>query len=103
MRRIKKHDLVAVISGKDKGKRGSVLELCCKDNTVKVQGIGMVVRHAKARRQGEVSRIKQEESFISVSNVMLIDKKSHKPCRVGVQVSADGSRVRVNTVTREAV
>lgn len=70
---VKKNDLVKVITGKDKGKEGRVIAVVSKKNKVMVQGVGMVTRHYKARKQGETSGLKQQETFIDVSNVKLIN------------------------------
>lgn len=67
---IKKNDMVVVISGADKGKKGTVLEVLPKKGKIKVQGIAIVSRHTKARRQGEKSAIKKLERFIDLSNVL---------------------------------
>jgi large subunit ribosomal protein L24 len=71
MQHIKKDDLVIVISGKDKGKKGHVVEVLPKKGKVKVRGVAIVTTHYKARRQGETSAIKKEESYIDISNVVL--------------------------------
>ncbi len=72
MARIKKNDEVMVIAGDDKGKQGKVLVLDTKRSLVRVQGIGLVSRHYKARKQGEKSTIKIFERFIHISNVKSI-------------------------------
>lgn len=100
MERIKKNDKVVVISGKDKGRRGVVLEVASKKNKVKVQGIGLVARHYKARRRGEEPGIKQQESFVDVCKVMLVDPQGDTPCRVGFVVNDQGVKVRVNKRTK---
>jgi large subunit ribosomal protein L24 len=64
--RIKKDDLVTVVSGKDKGKQGRIIEIDTKNEKVLVKGLGIVTRHVKAKRQGEKSRIAKEESYINV-------------------------------------
>ena len=66
---IKKNDMVLVITGADKGKKGSVIEILPEKGKIKVQGVAIVTRHAKARRQGEKSAIKKLERFIDISNV----------------------------------
>ncbi len=70
MMRVKKNDLVVVLSGKDKGKQGTVIEILPKKGKVKVQGVAVVTRHYKPRRKGEVASIKKVESFIALSKVM---------------------------------
>ncbi len=86
MMRIKKNDTVLVLTGRDKGKRGTVLEVVTDKGLVKVAGIAMVTKHYKARKQGEVSAIKKQEGYINASNVMLISSDK-KPCRVNFKVS----------------
>ncbi len=68
---IKKNDVVYILSGKDKGKTGTVLSVSPKNAKVKVKGIGLIVRHYKARKQGEQSGIKKIERYIDISNVMI--------------------------------
>jgi len=68
---IKKGDLVYVLTGKDKGKKGSVLCVLPKEKKVMVKGVSLVTRHYKARKQGEVSGIKKVERYINISNVMI--------------------------------
>jgi large subunit ribosomal protein L24 len=102
MERIKKQDMVIVLTGKDKGKKGSVIDILPKKGKVKVKGVAIVTRHVKARRQGENSMIKKEESFIDISNVMPIDPKSDKPSRVNFAQSETGSKTRISNVSKEA-
>lgn len=92
---IKKDDLVAVISGRDKNKQGRVIEILPKKGKVMIQGLVMVKRHAKARKQGEVSAIKEKESFIETSKVMPICKACNKPSRVNFITTADENKARV--------
>ncbi|MBM18175.1 MAG: 50S ribosomal protein L24 [Epsilonproteobacteria bacterium] len=80
--RLKKNEKVMVVAGKDKGKVGEVLELCCKYGKVKVRGVNMITRHVKARKQGEVGGIQKREAYIHASNVMPIDSMTGKPVRV---------------------
>lgn len=83
MNRIKKNDTVLVISGKDKGKKGSVIDVICKSGRILVQGVNVVVRHVKARKQGEIAGIKHEERPIDISNVMPVCPSCKKACRIG--------------------
>jgi large subunit ribosomal protein L24 len=103
MMRIRKNDTVQVMTGKDKGKRGTVLELNQEKGLVKVTGIGMVTKHQKARRQGEVASIKIRESFINLSNVMLVSAADSKPTRVGIKVQEDGTKVRISRRTQQVL
>ena len=96
--KVRKNDTVEVISGKDKGKRGRVIEVLPKRALVRVEGVSRIKRHTKPNPQKNVKGgIVERESPIHVSNVALIDPKSDKPTRVGRRVLADGARVRVAT------
>ena len=90
--RIKKNDTVLVITGKDKGKQGSVIKVDPKKDEVLVKGIGVVTRHLKARRSGQQSRITKEESNISLCKVMPVCPSCKKGCRVQVKFLEEGNK-----------
>jgi large subunit ribosomal protein L24 len=96
MTRIKKHDLVHVLTGKDKGKRGEVIEILLKKGKVKVKGVFLQTRHTKNSTAGGVGGVRTEEGFIDLSNVMPICKSTGKPCRVRIKQLEDGSKARVS-------
>ena len=100
--RIKKGDMVTVISGKDKGKAGSVLKMLRKDNRLLVQGVNLVKRHQKQTFNQEGGII-QKEASIHISNVAHIDPASKKPTRVGIKFLKDGSKVRVAKRSGETI
>jgi large subunit ribosomal protein L24 len=94
--KIKKNDQVAVIAGRDKGKRGRVLEVAPTTGKIKVEGVGIIKRHQKANPQSNRGGgIIEKEAFINISNVQLIDPQSGKPTRVKYLVESDGSKIRV--------
>ena len=96
--RIRKNDTVEVISGKDKGKRGRVIEVLPKLERVRIEGVNKIKRHTKPNPQKNVKGgIVERENPVHVSNVALIDPKSDKPTRVGIKTMSDGTRVRVAT------
>lgn len=103
MNNIKKNDIVYILSGSDKGKQGKVLEILPKKSLVKVSGIGIVTKHAKARKQGDVPSIKHIESFINISKVMLVNPHDSKPTRVGFRILDDGKKVRICKRTNEII
>ena len=70
---IKRGDNVYVLSGKDKGKTGEVIAVLPKKGKVMVKGIAVATRHVKARKQGETSGIRKEESYIDASKVMSVE------------------------------
>ena len=95
---VKKNDTVVVISGKDKGKEGTVIACFPKTNRVTVQNINMVVRHTKANAMGQQGGKIKKEMPIDVSNVMVKCPKCGKPTRVAHKVTsvanAEGKQVR---------
>jgi len=93
MSKIKKGDDVIVITGKDKGKRGTVLEV--KDDRVMVENINMVKKHTKANpAAGESGGIIDKEMPLDVSNVALFNPATNKADRVGFRTLEDGRKVR---------
>lgn len=94
--KIRKNDNVAVIAGRDKGKRGRVLEVAPATGKIKIEGVGIIKRHQKANPQSNRSGgIIEKEAFINISNVQLIDPQSGKPTRVRYLIESDGSKTRV--------
>ena len=86
---VRKDDTVLVIAGKDKGKKGKVLESFPEKNRIAVANVNMVVRHVKPRQQGQEGGRIQKEAPIHVSNVMLVCPKCDKPTRVGHEFEGD--------------
>ncbi|MFG6150703.1 50S ribosomal protein L24 [Halobacillus sp. B23F22_1] len=99
---VKKGDKVMVISGKDKGKQGTILEAFPKKERVLVEGINEVKKHAKPSQDNPQGGILTKEAPIHVSNVMPIDPKSGEPTRVGYKVE-DGKKVRIAKKSGEAL
>ena len=94
--KIKKNDQVVIIAGRDKGKRGRVLEVAPITGKVKVEGAGVIKRHQRANPQSNRGGgIIEKEAFINISNVQLIDPQSGKPTRIRYQIEGDGSKIRV--------
>ena len=93
--RIKRDDEVLIISGKDKGKRGTVIRVLADVNRVVVEGINMATRHLPHRHGVTQSGIVQSELPMSLSNVMLIDPETGNAGRTGQKVLEDGTKVRV--------
>lgn len=92
---IKKDDLVVVLSGKDKGKKGKVLSADPKNGKVIVEGVNVAKRHLKARRPGEEGGIIKKETPIYASKVMRVCPKCDKPTREAHMTLKDGKKVRV--------
>ena len=94
--KIRKGDQVIVMTGRDKGKRGRILEVNPTVGKVKVEGVAIVKRHQRPNPQaGRGGGILEKEAFINISNVQLIDPQSGKATRVRYDVADDGSKTRV--------
>ena len=101
--KIKKGDKVVVITGKDRGKRGTVRAVIVKHNRVLVEGVNIIKRHQRARSQNQVSAIIEREAPIHASNVMLIDPNNDGPTRVTFRKREDGTLVRVGKRSGEDI
>lgn len=94
--KIKKNDQVVIIAGRDKGKRGRVLEVVPARGKVKVEGAGIIKKHQRANPgANRGGGIIDKEAFIDISNVQLIDPQTGKPTRARYQVESDGTKIRV--------
>lgn len=94
MQKIKKGDEVISISGKDKGKRGTVLRVIA-DSKVIVEGINRVKKHMKPNpMKGQVGGIVDKDMPLDISNVALFNSATQKADRVGIKILEDGRRVR---------
>lgn len=92
--KIKKGDTVVVLTGRDKGKTGEVLQVLPAENKALVRGVNIVRRHQK-QTQTQEAGIVAKESAIHISNIAIADPKDGKASRVGFQVKEDGTKVRV--------
>ena len=92
---VKKDDTVIVISGDDKGKKGKVLEVSPKEGKVIVQGINVVTKHSKPRRQGEAGGIVKVEGAMYADKVQLYCDKCGKGVRAKTVIKEDGKKARV--------
>ena len=94
--KVKKGDQVVVMAGKDRGKRGRVLDVKPREGKVKVEGIAIVKRHQKANPGANKSGgIIEKEAYVDISNVQLIDPATGKATRVRYDVGSDGKKSRV--------
>jgi large subunit ribosomal protein L24 len=105
MNKIRKGDEVVVIGGKDKGRRGTVLQLL-DDDRVLVEGINIAKKHQKANPNAippVEGGIVDKEMPLNISNVLVFNPKTKKGDRVGIRVSDDGSKQRIFRSTGETV
>ena len=93
--KIKKGDTIIVISGKDKGKKGKILQVFPKDNRIVVEGINLRKKHVRPRRQGEKGQTVEMPSPFQVSNIKIICTKCKKPTRIGYKLQENGKKYRV--------
>ena len=98
--KIKKGDLVKVIAGKDKDKEGKVIAVNAKNNTLLVEGVNMITKHAKPSMANQQGGIVHQEGPINVSNVMLIHEG--KATRVGFKMEGD-KKVRYAKATGKVI
>jgi len=91
--KIKKGDRVVILAGRDKGKRGEVIEVSPKESRALVRGMNMIRRHQK-QTASEQGGIVSKEAPIHVSNLAHEDPKDGKPTRVGFKLLEDGKKVR---------
>jgi len=100
---IRKGDTVKVLAGDDKGKQGKVLEVNREKRRALVEGVNMMTKHTKpsaGKPEGGISKV---ESFIHISNLMLIDPASGNPTRVGRKLNDKGKLQRFSKKTGEII
>jgi large subunit ribosomal protein L24 len=99
---IRKNDIVLVISGKDKGKKGKVRYAFPKEKRLIVEGANMIKRHSRARAATRQAGIIEREAPLHVSKVMLICNKCNRPTRLGFRFLEE-KRVRVCSSCHEVI
>jgi len=99
--KIRKGDRVVVLTGKDKGRQGSVSKVFPKESRVLVDGLNMVQRHTRPSQGDPQGGIKNKEASLHLSNVAVVDSKG-KPTRVGFRVDGD-KKVRFAKTTGEVI
>ncbi len=100
---IAKNDIVEVIAGNDRGKRGKVLKVVPTTKRVIVEGVNFVHRHTKPRTQGDQGGIIEKEAPIDASNVMLVCTKCDTGVRIRTKILADKTKTRVCTQCGEMI
>lgn len=100
---VKKGDTVQVISGRDKGKVGEILQAIPKTSQVVVKGVNVRTKHVKPRQEGESGQIATFEAPIHSSNVMLYSEKEKVASRICYSFTDDGRKVRMLKKTGEII
>lgn len=93
--KIKKGDTVIVVTGKDAGKKGKVIQAMPSENRVIVENVNMVTKHKKPTQRVQQGGIVHQEAPINVSNVMIVDPKLCVATKVGYKVNEKGDKVRI--------
>jgi large subunit ribosomal protein L24 len=99
---IRKGDNVIVTTGRDKGKKGSVIKVFPEENRALVQGVNVVKRHQR-QTQTQQAGIVSKEAPINLSNIAHVDPKSGKATRIGSKTLSDGRKVRFAKKSGEVI
>jgi large subunit ribosomal protein L24 len=83
---IKKGDKVKILSGKDKGKTGKVLQIFVSQNRASVEGLNLLIKHMRPRKQGEQGQRIEFPAPLNLSNMMIVCPKCGKPTRIGAKI-----------------
>jgi large subunit ribosomal protein L24 len=103
MNKIRKGDMVVLIAGRDKGRRGAVIEVLA-DNRVRVEGLNMSKKHQRPNPQiGQQGGIIERESPLHISNVALFNPLTKKADRIGFKELEDGRKVRIFKSNKEMI
>lgn len=100
--KIRKGDEVIVLTGRDKGKKGRVLQVIRKDKRALVEGVNIIKRHTRPS-QTEPGGIVEREASLNISNLAHVDPKDGVPTRVGYRFLEDGRKVRYAKKSGEVI
>ena len=101
--KVRRGDLVTVLSGKDKGKSGKVLRVYPKKGKILVERVNLVKRHTKPTQKVQQGGIIEKEAAMNISKVMVLDPRTNQPSRLGRKKLADGKLVRFNKKSGEMI
>ena len=101
--KIRKNDTVMVIAGRDKGKKGKVRFAHPRDETLIIEGVNFIKRHARATRQVRQAGIIELEAPIHISKVMFLCDKCSHPARIGFRFLEGGKKVRFCQTCQEVI
>ncbi|MDO8686176.1 MAG: 50S ribosomal protein L24 [Clostridiales bacterium] len=100
---VKKGDIVYVLSGKDRGKKGKVLGVAPKEGKVLVEGVNMVTKHVRPRGRYQQGGLIHQESPVNSSKVMLVCPRCGNPSKFGKEILEDGDKARVCKRCKETI
>jgi large subunit ribosomal protein L24 len=101
--RVKKNDIVEVITGKNRGKQGKILRVYPETNKVLVEAVNMQFKHERPNQKNQKGGITQREAPIDASNVMLVDPKTNLRTRIGKrEMAGTDSKVRFERISKRS-
>jgi len=100
---VRRGDTVGVIAGKERGKRGRVLRVLPDAGRVLVEKVNMIKRHQRPTQKLRQGGIIEREGALALSNVLVVCSRCDRPVRTGIQILADGRKVRVCRRCRESI
>jgi large subunit ribosomal protein L24 len=92
---VRRGDLVGVITGRERGKRGKVLRVLSEKGRVVIEHVNMIKRHQRPTQKLRQGGIIERESPLALSNVLVVCGRCDKPARSGIKALADGRKIRV--------
>lgn len=103
MQKIKKNDIVQIMKGKDKGKKGKVINVIEGGKRAIVEGLNLAKKHKRQSSQGQKGGIISIEMPLAICNLMVFCKNCSKPSRMGVVILKDGAKSRFCKACKEAL
>ena len=103
MQKIRKGDIIQAVKGKDKGKKGKVIQVFCARGRALVEGINLAKKHKRQTRQDQQGGIVSIEMPISLANIKLVCKHCDRAVRVGFSILKDGTKSRVCKSCKEVI
>ena len=101
--KIKKGDLVQIISGKDRGKKGKVLRVFPEENKIVVEGLNLLYKNVRPKRENEKGQRIQFPAKLNIAKIMPVCPKCSKPIRMGYKILADGKKSRFCRKCKELI
>ncbi|MDD5221017.1 MAG: 50S ribosomal protein L24 [Candidatus Paceibacterota bacterium] len=98
---IKKDDIVMIISGDDKGRKAKVLRVLPKEGRIMVEGVNMLKKHQKPKKEGEKGQIVAKEGLINACKAMIVCPKCGKATRINIKRNAIDSKVRKSRICKK--